>query len=151
MFAELKHELSTSKHLNDALTQISDGLYELRSLQEGRDRECAFISDARIFQAFARTNVRGVDKILTTGPLPLFTPDEPHVSAGFVSLVNLLATPAKVLGFPPDSTASVRLPILPDGFLSDGALIVPHRIGRRPKPDIFRIDQVRTVDVASIA
>ena len=143
MTAELKRNLNPSKDFGNALIQISDGFFELRHQQKMREREFAFISDACVFQAFARTSVQGVDQVLTTGLLPLFTPDAALVTSGFVSLVNLLATPAKALGFPPECAAPLRLPTVPAGFLRDNAVIMPHRIGHSPKPDIFFIDQVR--------
>lgn len=142
MTGQLKRDLDENKDRSGALLQVSDGFCELRSQQKTRNREVAFISDARMFQAFVRTSVRGTDKVFTSGQLPLFTPNQDHASSGFISLVNVLIASAKALGFSPDSVASARVPTLPDRFLDDGATCAPHRIGHVTKPDVFFINQV---------
>jgi hypothetical protein len=92
-----------------------------------------------------RINTLGSDEILTSGPLPLFTPDQPLVTAGFFSLLNLLVASAISLGYPPHSGVARPVPplTLPDDFFAAGARVVPHRTGHGMKPNVFFIGQVR--------
>lgn len=147
MTAQLKRDLNDSTARTDAFSQIADGFCELHFKQKDRDREFAFISDAREFQIFVRTFSGDVEEIFTSGSLPLFTPNEPRVTTGFASLVNLFVTSAKMLGYSPCAVASVLPPILPDGFLEEGVSIIPHRTGHKTKPDVFFVGQVRALAV----
>jgi hypothetical protein len=142
MIAELKQDLDNAVLRKEVLIQTANGLVELRAQQINREREFAFISDARGFQLFVRTDDRGSDEFITSGLLPLFTPSHSGPTAGFVVLVNLLVTTAAQLGLPPRADSSFKFPMLPKDFVDKKAQIIPHRTGSESKPDIYFVGQV---------